>query len=38
VVEFAATRAGLGMFIAGEEVELVEWISHEGLKEIRADG
>jgi hypothetical protein len=37
-VEFAPTRSGLGMFIAGEEVELVEWISHEGLKEIRADG
>jgi hypothetical protein len=37
-VEFAPTRAGLGMFVAGEAIELVEWISHEGLKETRADG
>lgn len=37
-VEFAPTRAGLGMFIVGEEIEFVEWISHEGLKEVRTDG
>ena len=37
-VEFAPTRAGLGMFIAGEAIELVEWIAHEGLKEVRANG
>jgi hypothetical protein len=37
-VEFAPTRAGRGMFIAGEQIELVEWISQEGLKEVGADG
>lgn len=37
-IEFAPTKAGRGMFVSGEEIELVEWLSHEGLKEVRADG
>lgn len=36
-VEFAPTRAGRGMFIAGDQIELVEWISNEGLEEVGAD-
>jgi hypothetical protein len=37
-IEFAPTKAGKGMFVAGEQIAVVEWIGHGGLKEIPRHG